>query len=225
MLKQIRIGVFETNSSSTHAMAIQNYPNVMYGIYADLSDEVIDAHNNSDEVKEGWQCKLIKKGDLPASITFHAGEFGWEIRTITPDDYDTKASYIYTLMQASLSFEEFDDAVKRIRKWLSEEGISSEFQPYEKVGKVYMNEYEYLPSSVKLIRENDALGGGYVDHSDNAEDFLCYVIYRKNNLFNYLFGDSFIRMGNDNVDCDISLCKEDEQDAFDCTHIKFYKGN
>ena len=219
MKQQIRKSVFETNSSSTHAMAIQSYPNVMYGIYANLSDEDIDAHNNSDEVKDGWQCKLIKKEDLPSIINFHVGEFGWEIRTITPDDYDTKASYSYTLMSDSLSYEEFDEAVKRIKKWLNEEGIAAEFQPYKKIDKVHMNEYEYLPSMVELP------DCGYVDHGNKAEDFLCYVISRKSNLFNYLFGDSFIKMGNDNVDCDISLCNEDDHWAFDCTHKKFYKGN
>lgn len=224
MLKQIRTGVFETNSSSTHAMAIQSYPNVMYGIYANLSDEAIDSHNNSDEVKEGWQCKLIKREDLPACVTFHEGEFGWEIRTINADDYDTKASYLYTLMYMSLSFEEFDDVVKHIREWLGEEGVSAEFQPYEKIDKVYMNEYEYLPSTVKLIRD-DKYDYGYVDHSEEATDFLSYVISRKSNLLNYLFGDSFIKMGNDNTECDISLCKKDEHWAFDCTHKKFYKGN
>lgn len=224
MKQKIRKGVFETNSSSTHAMAIQSYPNVMYGIYANLSDETIDIHNNSDEVKEGWQCKLIKKNDLPCSVTFHEGEFGWEIRTIKPDDYDTKASYLYTLMSDLLSYEEFDEAVKHIEKWLNEEGISAEFQPYEKIDKAHLNEHEYLPSMVKLIRE-DVLSGGYVDHGDEAEDFLCYVISRKSNLFNYLFGDSFIKMGNDNVECDISLCSEDNHWAFDCTHKKFYKGN
>jgi len=224
MKQQIRKSVFETNSSSTHAMAIQKYPNVMYGIYANLSDEDIETHNNSDEVKEGWQCKLIKKEDLPGIVTFHEGGFGWEIRTIKSDDYDTKASYLYTLMSDSLSYEEFDEAVKRIEKWLNEEGITAEFQPYEKIDKVHLNEYEYLPSMVKFVHDNEH-DWGYVDHSDEADDFLCYVISRKDNLFNYLFGDSFIRMGNDNVDCDISLCKEDEHWAFDCTHKKFYKGN
>lgn len=224
MKQQIRKGVFETNSSSTHAMAVQTYPNVMYGIYANLSDEAIETHNNSDEVKEGWQCKLIKKEDLPSIITFYEGEFGWEIRTIKPDDYVTKASYLYTLMSELLSYEEFDEAVKRIEKWLKEEGIAAEFQPYEKINKVHMNEYKYLPSMVKLIRENEH-DWGYVDHADDAEDFVLYVISRKNNLFNYLFGDSFIKTGNDNVDCDISLCTEDEHWSFDCTHKKFYKGN
>jgi hypothetical protein len=224
MKRQIRQGVFETNSSSTHAMAVQTCPNVMYGIYANLSDEVIETHNNSDEVKEGWQCKLIKKEDLPSIITFYEGEFGWEIRTIKPDDYVTKASYLYTMMSELLSYEEFDEAVKRIEKWLKEEGIAAEFQPYEKINKIHMNEYKCLPSMVKLIRENEH-DWGYVDHADGAEDFVLYVISRKNNLFNYLFGDSFIKTGNDNVDCDVSLCTEDEHWPFDCTHKKFYKGN
>lgn len=224
MKRQVRKSVFETNSSSTHAMAIQSSPNVMFGIYTNMTDEEIDKYNADDEVKNGWRCKIIHKRDLPAIVTFHEGEFGWEIRTIKADDYDTKASYIYTLMAESLSYEEFDDTVKRFNKWLNEEGVIAEFQPYEKIDKEYMSEYEYMPSRVKLIRENEH-DWGYVDHSDEAEDFLCYIISRKGNFLNYLFGDSFIKMGNDNTDCDISLCKEEDDWQFNRTHKKFYKGN
>lgn len=224
MKRQIRKSVFETNSSSTHAMAIQTYPNVMYGIYSHMTDEEIDKYNEDDEVKEGWRCKLIHKKDLPAVVTFHEGEFGWEIATIKPDDYETKASYIYTLMASSLSYEEFDDTVKRFDKWLREEGVIGEFQEYDRVDKEYMSEYEHLSSRVELIRD-DENDWGYIDHSDEAEDFLCYVISRKSNFLNYLFGDSFIKTGNDNVECDISLCKEEDKWQFKCTHKKFYKGN
>jgi hypothetical protein len=119
MKKQIRQGVFETNSSSTHAMAIQNYPCVMYGIYGKLSDEDIDKFNECDDVKNGYCCKIIKKKDLPGLVIFREGEFGWQIQTIAADDYDGKASYLYTAMSSLLSFDEFDDAVKRFEKWLN----------------------------------------------------------------------------------------------------------
>ena len=114
MKQQIRKSVFETNSSSTHAMAIQSFPNILYGIYTNMTDEQIDKFNDDDETKEGWQCKIIKKKDLPAVVTFHEGEFGWGIRTIKSDDYETKASYLYTLMSESLSYDEFDEIDLRL---------------------------------------------------------------------------------------------------------------
>ena len=75
MKRQVRKSVFETNSSSTHAMAIQSSPNVMFGIYTNMTDEEIDKYNADDEVKNGWRCKIIHKRDLPAIVTFHEGEF------------------------------------------------------------------------------------------------------------------------------------------------------
>ena len=227
MKQQIRKGVFETNSSSTHAMAVQTAPNVLYGIYTNMSDEDIDKYNEQDDVKNGWRCKILHKSDLPAIIKFHGDEFGWEVRTYTSDNYEAKASYLWTLMSELLSYEEFDEAVKHFTKWFEEEGIIPEFQEYERSDYSYLGECSYLPSHVKLIPGDDDEEDKwfYVDHADDAEDFVLYVISRKNNLFNYLFGDSFIKTGNDNVDCDISLCTEDEHWSFDCTHKKFYKGN
>ena len=227
MKRQVRQGVFETNSSSTHAMAVQTAPNVLYGIYTNKSDEEIDKYNEQDDVKNGWRCKILHKSDLPAIIKFHGDEFGWEVRTYTSDNYEAKASYLWTLMSELLSYEEFDEAVKRFTKWFEEEGVTPEFQEYERSDYSYLDECVYLPSHVKLIPGDDDEEDKwfYVDHADDAEDFLLYVISRKNNLFNYLFGDSFIKTGNDNIECDISLCSEDEHWQFDCTHKKFYKGN
>lgn len=224
---QVRQGVFETNSSSTHAMAIQTLPNVLYGIYSNMTDEDIDKYNEEDNVKNGWRCKILHKSDLPGVITFHGGKFGWEVRTYTPDNYEAKASYLWTLMSELLSYEEFNEAVKRFTQWLEEEGIIPEFQKYEKVEKQYISEYSYMPSMVKLIHDEneDPNGWYYVDHADGAEDFVCYVISRKSNFFNYLFGDSIVKTGNDNMECDLSFCTEDEHWAFDCTHKQFEKGN
>ena len=224
MKRQIRQGIFETNSSSTHAMAIQNYPCVMYGIYGKLSDEDIDNFNKQDDIKNGSLCKIIKKKDLPAIVTFHEGEFGWQIQTIKADDYDGKASYLYTAMADLLSFDEFDETVKRIEKWLNEEGIAVEFQPYKKRDKEYVTMYDYRHSGVELVRENEH-DWGYLDHSDEANSFMCYIISKKSNFFNYLFGDSFIKMGNDNQECNIELYDDDSKWGFKCSHTTFYKGN
>lgn len=224
MKQQIRTSVFETNSSSTHAMAIQNYPNVMYGIYGKFSDEDIDKFNEQDDVKEGWLCKIIKKSDLPGVVHFHEGTYGWQHLTITADDVEGKASYLYTLMYNLLSFEEFDETVKRIEKWLNEEGIAAEFQPYKKLEREHVTMYDYHPSGVELVRENEH-DWGYVDHPDEANSFLCYVIGMKGNFYNYLFGDSIIKLGNDNDSSDISLYNEENDYEFKATHTEFYKGN
>lgn len=72
MKKQIRQGVFETNSSSTHSVSIPEEINPLFTKNTLISDE-----NNN--------------------IILHGGEFGWEIEDYT--DALTKANYVATAVK------------------------------------------------------------------------------------------------------------------------------
>ena len=220
MSKKIRRGVFETNSSSTHAMAIQKYPNVLYPKFAGWTKEQLEQANKNVE-NDAWHLPYFNPEKFPKKVTFEEGEFGWEKSTIIPSHYNTKASYLYTAMAGVLSYDEFDDAIKRITKWLTDEGIKVTVQEYLKE-EAYKGNYDCHDF---IARPKCDGYGGYVDHVDETEHFVSYVIATKNHLFNYLFGDSTIKTGNDNDDCDLSFCPEDKQFIFKCTHDLFYKGN
>ena len=223
MKQQIRLGVFETNSSSTHAMAVQSYPNVLYAKYTHMTDEDIEKQNKENSSYGGyWSCPIIKPSELPKEISFKEGEFGWIVSTITTPE--EKASYLYTLMYELLSYDEFVEVIKHFKKWFKEEGITATFQEYYKVDRESIDRYDYRKNTVGLVRDKNDYGG-YVDHPDEAEAFMCYVMCRKNHLFNYLFGDSIIKTGNDNDDCDISLYDEDKEYGYKYCHQVFYKGN
>lgn len=202
---QIRKGLFETNSSSTHAIAIQSYPNMLY--VQSLTDE---------ELNKIYKDENIKKIKYPEKVKFNFGCFGWEQTTIK--DVETKASYLYTAMMSNLAFDEFDGAIKRIKRWLNEEGIDCELQPYKSVEKDYFS--AYWTSKFNVEPKDDEFY--YIDHSDETMEFVCHVIATKNHLFNFLFGDSIIMTGNDNEESDIDTSKHISKDI---GHIHFYKGN
>jgi len=140
--------------------------------------------------------------ELPESIYFGFGEFGWECNTL--DSISEKASYLYTGLYAN---DRIDD-VKKIISLLEQKGVKVGFEePVYKTSTWTTEPYEYLDN------------GGYVDHSYDLSDFLEAVCNDEQMLLNYLFSPlSFIITGNDNDDYDVSI---------DVTypHDEFYKGN
>ena len=201
---KIRRGMFETNSSSVHAIVIakskQELDLYYYDKYCDYKDG-----------------KYFWKGD---SLVIRPGRFEWgNNRLVTPED---KASYLMTTAMLLGRFEEFRE---KLSTWLKEKNIKFRFKDtpeelkfddlnderynleyYILLHKKYDDDKDKVFSEEELKREQlDDLcveNGIFIDHfnDDNAnEDLLNYVLESSNNLFSYLFNrNSFVWTGNDN---------------------------
>lgn len=169
MKRQIRHNVFETNSSSIHAICIS---------------------------KEN-----VKKEDIPTSIKFNHGEFGWGF-----DKYDSisdRASYLYQSI-CDLCWDDDETKSKYINSiysTLSKYGVDCEFD----------------------LKGKDADGFeiGYIDHGGETREFVASVMHSEKRLIRYLFGDSTIIVGNDN---DEDFGEYMSTHNFDDYEV-FYKGN
>ena len=145
-------------------------------------------------------------------VYFTFGQYGWENET----EYDT-ASYLYTGIMDGAHPEENLNKLKSI---LDEMGVSYEFE--EPVRDRWGN-----------------LDTGYVDHSYELQPFISLLLSDKDLLARYLFGDSFIKTGNDNQYSEPSGCDICDAEVWDDetkTYVKnpyhdsehydyFYKGN
>jgi hypothetical protein len=157
---QIRSGVFETNSSSTHSIAISKAPAV-----------------------------------IGTKIHFGIGEFGWE------NDVANTADYLYTAILEQNNPNELLDKLKEI---LDRHLIEYSFEKPTYTTS-YDGKYEYMSY-------------GYIDHSNELCEFLDAVFNNEDLLMRYLFGNSAVYTGNDNLDdcpsgCNIAdeyIWEEDE---------------
>lgn len=172
-MKQIRQGVFETNSSSTHSICIAKE--------SELS--------------------------IPKSLHFDFGEFGWECDTLY--SLNEKASYLYTGLTANKMVED----IQKIFEVLRGKGVEVTAE-----GEITENG-SYTNSEGKLIEYTSSVNGGYIDHSNELQEFLNAISNNESMLMNYLFSDlSFIITGNDNDEEDVDI-------NVDYAHDEFYKGN
>lgn len=201
---KIRRGMFETNSSSVHAIAIAKSKQALNSYYY---DEYCD-HKVGD-----YFCK-------GSSLVIKPGCFGWENkRLVSPEE---KASY---LMTTAMLLDRFDEFREKLSTCFKEKNIKFRFKDtpeelkfddpnderynleyYILLHKKYDNDKNKVFSEEELKREqlNDLCfeNNIFIDHfnEDNAnEDLLNYVLESSNNLFSYLFNwNSYVWTGNDN---------------------------
>jgi len=134
------------------------------------------------------------------NIEFTIGEFGWECRIIY--DVDTKAKYLYT----AILVEDKLDLIDKIKIILDNNNIeynfeTPEYETWEYEGREYTN-----------------LKYGYIDHSEDLDEFLN-ICEDENKLMRYLFSsESFIITGNDNDDHSVDINVKYD-------HEEYYKGN
>ena len=134
-----RNGVFETNSSSVHAIVI-NKQNL--------------AENNGSIV----------------SVT--PGDYGWEY-----EEYRLPAQKLNYLWTAIV------DNKENLVSW-----------------KEYLKEALKLSDGVVFIDEPEDTLSGSVDHAEELKDFLKEMRKNPDLLNKFIFGDSYIVTGNDNVE-------------------------
>lgn len=123
--------------------------------------------------------KIVNKEDLPTSVSFSHGEFGWEFATYS--DTWSKASYLNEALHSIYhDKEELEEKKSYISEVLERYGVSVEFEPDE------YDEYGY--------------DSGYIDHGYETEEFIREVLNDEDKLLTYLFGNSMVITGNDNSD-------------------------
>ena len=174
MKVQVRQGVFETNSSSTHAISIMPF------------------FGNVD-----W----YKNYRVPMHVHFGLShEFGWEFAEY--DDLLAKAAYFWITCCSEYCYlsekHNLDDIKATVTEWLIEEGVEEvtfaegayKEASWKKEDGRSVEDYMYLDFD------------GYVDHSDI--EFAELLLSNKKIFLSYLFdSDSVINTGNDNDDREV----------------------
>lgn len=128
----------------------------------------------------------IAKGDysLQNHIDFKFGEFGWELEE--HHSLENKASYLITTIFSGMK-KETDKNLEKLKTILDKHNISYSIPEAEIKVSNYDNEtFEYYYID------------GYIDHSEDAGDFIDAVLSDEDKLLRYLFGESMIITGNDN---------------------------
>ena len=116
--------------------------------------------------------------EFPEKLEFKHGEFGWGFEVLTePED---KASYLYEAICALHDRNLEHEYINKIFHILGEKGVEAVFPG------VHVDE--------------DGWSLGYIDHVGDTREFVEAVMHSEKRLLKYLFGDSYIVVGNDNDD-------------------------
>lgn len=125
--------------------------------------------------------------DIPEEISFNFGEYGWECDTYR--SRKDRANYLYTCL-GYMGESDVKKYVKFIIKTLKSHGVKIRHMEDFKFGPCYWDDKTDF-----FIQP----GNGYVDHGDEAREFVEAVCSDEDRLLRYLFSDkSFIMTGNDN---------------------------
>lgn len=167
-----RIGVFETNSSSCHSLAIK-----------DNIDTVDDAKNN---VSLNDVIKLVNELDQNLNLVFDKDEleFGWG-----PELLNSNKSKIAYAIASKYDIEEIEAAIRK--------GISN----FNHIVLPFIKDMEYKPWWYdKKSGNEDDVYYGYVDHESFG--LLRWDLERYNiSLEEYFFNSNFgVIIDNDNRD-------------------------
>jgi hypothetical protein len=123
-------------------------------------------------------------------IHFYIGEYGWG------HDCVSTSGYLYT---AILCMGDSEYLLGKLKAILDRHQITYEFE-----------EPDYA--------EDGWLKYGYIDHSDDAREFIEGVLASDDMLMRCLFGDSWVYTGNDNDAEPDSMCYAAEPTTWDSSY-------
>jgi hypothetical protein len=184
-MKQIRKGVFETNSSSTHTLH--------------FSQEEFPEYLKDTTLQPDWDGDLIVDSDM---------QFGWGFEIYS--EASAKASYVGIMLHMLKKWKEIDPS-ERSEDWFQERVRWAN----ENFDICRENFVEVLREEVGFKRieiPSDRLKiGGYIDHQ-SAEDISDFeFLLDKEKVRSLIFNPySLILTGNDNSDFRWSVDKEVE---------------
>jgi hypothetical protein len=209
-IRNIRKSVFETNSSSTHCIVID--------------DSDIDLIDNSYQNAIDTQIN---------KIVFNLDEqFGWEAREIS--DLPSKLSYIVLCLLSKIPClrNHHSDNDKQEQLPLRQKAIEEISTIYQKINDLVLNTtgygiycaaYNNIIKNIKIeninnIYDEDDEFNGYVDHDSNKYDkMIAPLLDNTQDLKSFLFNPkSALYTHNDNLD-------EDEESFL--PHGKYTGGN
>lgn len=206
MKKTIRIGVWETNSSSVHAVAI---PKTNISI-----DEITSYHN---------------------TIHFNHGEFGWE-HAVYGDINSRASYLYQAIFDCECPWISPEIRQKNRKEEMSEEDFKKykkqvkEFHEKRKKFTKAINwifetlvKYGFNPEFDTDDYDGDGWQKGYIDHGGDTANFIAYILYNEKHLMNYLFGNTQICTTNDSSD--MEDYEEFIQDHPQKDYEIFVKGN
>lgn len=158
---------------------------------------------------------------IPEKIHFeNDGCFGWDWDTY--NDVYAKAGYLYIALlerchwncEDKNNTEQLLNSVKEVQNKLT--SMLTELGVKEVTfDDVKINEYIYNDETHRYISF-----GGYIDHTEDLDDFITAVMSDKELLAHYLFcPDSCVITGNDNSDDELCSYVPESCD------VEFYKGN
>lgn len=197
---QIRRNVFETNSSSTHTLAVDK---------SDLDKKNLPEVVNFKMDEFGWEFK----SDNSISRYF----------------WTAVVSYIDYYGEIEAHGEAIDlwEAIKIIRKAFAKYGIKTSFDLFPDINVRYERSKE-MPDGNSIDCPNfthsmSYSGDNYIDHVLELNDFLAYLFNNPDNIVQFCLGlNSRVITGNDNesipddIESEIEALKSDENiDVFE----------
>lgn len=185
MKRQIRRGVFETNSSSIHSISIIN----------ENSKFELPQRIKFEQDCFGWDFETYTDTDSKASY-FWTAFINYVLSKA--DEECTEVDEVQNM---------FEDYITTIKDMLNEVGVVAELD-YDIINVVkgpahWLKRGFYFDAEFKYVGTDDKPTAGYIDHSEGTTDFVKALLEDKEMFYRYLFDSrSYVSTGNDNSEYD-----------------------
>ena len=208
MKTNIRRGVFETNSSSVHAISI------IKDNYACTIPKEFTINCNGEY---GWEEATYNRPDDKAAYLYQAivnyPTYNYGGAAKMP--VDKKKTILQNLIDKFITnLESFGINVKCEYRYVKAEHHT---YSYERNGKILYSDYD----TIHFVNIHGDCNSGYLDHGGEAKDFVDFVLSSPDNTLKFIFDSRcFIDTGNDNDDNYVGNTEYNYEDS-----VIFRKGN
>lgn len=147
--------------------------------------------------------------NIPKDIHFGFNDFGWECNTYS--SITAKANYLYTcLPYVAKDYNTLIEYVTFIYNTLKSHGVEN----------ITMDNFEIgIGTWGGIYFDIQPANDCYVDHGNEADEFVKAVCTDEDKLLHYLFSKkSYVETGNDNDEYDVNI-------KVDYPHEEYYKWN
>ncbi len=170
-----------------------------------IRNNVFETNSSSTHTIIIPRNKIKVESNNTKTIIAHIGEYGWEYHT-----YHNLLDYIYTAI-CCIYDDKYKEYTSKIDEIASKYNIKIEWEEPE-----FSYSYDDDGNVTYCYLDN-----GYIDHSDELEDFLTDLFADDSLVIDAIFS-GYVNTGNDNEDYSEGW-EDDEQTNEDCYY--YYKGN
>lgn len=198
MGQQIRRGVFETNSSSTHSISVFGSDRFEYlsapvglseAIYKWVSSQARVFGVEQEEVFEYLGKYLgVNEKNIENTILLSGGEYDWEYDTLVGPI--AKLNYLFTYIAATSSVNRFIDdpkfkMLKEVVKDYADINIAPDFLDIENDLSDYGNVRDFYDSELRYFIDNASLEGFYynIDYYGGSNDLVKEISFWNNHIY------------------------------------------